>query len=112
MIIALLVILASYIFCGFYIHTGLQQLRIESKNNKRNFSKSSGKRKANAYAICRSRQKRYGWSEEKYKRCIEKIQSKEREKDYEEEMADDAEDSSYGDLVPKFLRDNYEKVGE
>lgn len=34
-------------------------------------------KKVNAYAVCRSMQKKYGWSEEKTKRCIEQIKEKE-----------------------------------
>ena len=34
------------------------------------------KRKANPYAICRYMQKKYGWSEDKYKRCVEKVMNK------------------------------------
>ena len=115
-IVATAILLVSCLVSGLYIYFGLQRLKIESKNNKRKITKSS-KRKANPYAICRSRQKRYRWSEEKYKRCVAKIKAKQRkakekeELDYEEEMADDSEDTQYGDLVPKILKEK-ELVGE
>ena len=44
-------------------------------------------------------QKRYYWTEEKYKRCIAKIQAKQQaEQQALLEWEDDAEDSDYGDL--------------
>ena len=34
------------------------------------------KKRYNPYAICRSMQKKYGWDENKYKRCVEKVMNK------------------------------------
>jgi len=45
--------------------------KLNNKPLKKNYNKEY-----NAYAICRAMQKKYRWTEEKYKRCVKKVLSR------------------------------------
>jgi len=96
-----LLLLASYGIVYIYyqaIKFGYK-MRIKKKLKHKKIKRKSSKSSYNPYAICRSMQKRYNWTEEKYKRCVAKIQAKQRaEQQALLEWQDDAEDSDYGDL--------------
>ena len=96
-----LLLLASYGIVYIYyqaIKFGYK-MRTEKKPKYKETKRKSSKSSYNPYAICRSMQKRYNWTEEKYKRCIAKIQAKQQaEQQALLEWQDDAEDSDYGDL--------------
>ena len=70
-----------------------------SKKGKRGLTKKR-RSKYNTYAVCRAMQKKYNWSEVKYKSCVAKIIAKQKERELEEneeELGDDMDDESYGD---------------
>jgi len=96
-----LIILASYgiVYILYKVLEFDYKMRIEKKLKHKKIKRKSSKSSYNPYAICRSMQKRYNWTEEKYKRCIAKIQAKQQaEQQALLEWEDDAEDSDYGDL--------------
>ena len=99
-----LLILVSYGIVYIYyqaIKFGYK-MRIEKKLKHKKIKRKSSKSSYNPYAICRSMQKKYNWSEAKYKRCVKKIKDKQWEKELEQENLEyDEEEFSDIDL------DNY-----
>ena len=96
-----LLILVSYgiVYILYKVLEFDYKMRIKKKPKYKETKRKSSKSSYNPYAICRSMQKRYNWTEEKYKRCIAKIQAKQQaEQQALLEWEDDAEDSDYGDL--------------
>ena len=76
-----LLVLASYGIVYIYyqaIKFGYK-MRTEKKLKHKETKRKSSKSSYNPYAICRSMQKKYGWSEAKYERCIKKIKDKQKE---------------------------------
>ena len=98
--IALLLLLSYGI--AYILYKALEfdyKMRIKKKPKYKETKRKSSKSSYNPYAICRSMQKKYYWTEEKYKRCVAKIQAKQQaEQQALLEWQDDAEDSDYGDL--------------
>ena len=99
-----LLILVSYgiVYILYKVLEFDYKMRIKKKPKYKETKRKSSKSSYNPYAICRSMQKKYGWSEAKYKRCVKKIKDKQWEKELEQENLEyDEEEFSDIDL------DNY-----
>ena len=99
-----LLILVSYgiVYILYKVLEFDYKMRIKKKPKYKETKRKSSKSSYNPYAICRSMQKKYNWSEAKYKRCVKKIKDKQWEKELEQENLEyDEEEFSDIDL------DNY-----
>ena len=61
----------------FYSLLTKSKKSIGTKKLSNNPLKKNYNKQPNAYAICRAMQKKYGWTKEKYKRCVRHIINKE-----------------------------------
>lgn len=72
-IIYVSLVLMLVICVYFAIFVPRKNIKLSAFYRRGNVTTKKGKKQYSPYSICRSMQKKYGWSEEKTKRCIEHL---------------------------------------